>query len=69
MSSHKHHEHLEVIRNSIHTTSDLDESQKSESIKRIEEWVLEDRAFGTLKNELLKISLFFEEVFSELGIK
>ncbi|MCD6190907.1 MAG: hypothetical protein J7K14_05125 [Sulfurimonas sp.] len=69
MSSHKHHEHLEVIKNSIHTTPDLDESQKSESIKRIEEWVLEDRAFGTLKNELLKISLFFEEVFSELGIK
>ena len=69
MSSHKHHEHLEVIKNSIHTTPDLDESQKSESIKRIEEWVLEDRAFGTLKNELLKISLFFEEIFSELGIK
>lgn len=69
MSSHKKHEHLEVIRNSIHTTSDLDESQKSESIKRIEEWILEDRAFGTLKNELLKISLFFEEVFSELGMK
>lgn len=69
MSSHKHHEHLEVIKNSIHTTPDLDESQKSESIKRIEEWILEDRAFGTLKNELLKISLFFEEVFSELGIK
>jgi len=69
MSSHKHHEHLEVIKNSIHTTPDLDESQKSESIKRIEEWVLEDRAFGTLKNELLKISLFFEEIFSELGVK
>jgi hypothetical protein len=66
MSSHKH---VEMIRESIKKTTKLDESQKSESMKRVEEWVLEDRAFGTLKQELMKISIFFEEVFSELGIK
>ncbi len=66
MSSHKH---VEMIRESIKQTTKLDESQKSESMKRVEEWVLEDRAFGTLKDELIKISLFFEEMFSELGIK
>ncbi len=66
MSSHKH---VEMIRESIKNTTKLDESQKSESMKRVEEWVLEDRAFGTLKDELIKVSVFFEEVFSELGIK
>jgi len=66
MSSHKH---LEMIRESIKKTTKLDESQKSESMKRVEEWVLEDRAFGTLKDELIKVSMFFEEIFSELGIK
>jgi len=66
MSSHKH---VEMIRESIKKTTKLDESQKSESMKRVEEWVLEDRAFGTLKEELIKVSIFFEEVFSELGIK
>jgi len=66
MSSHKH---VEMIRESIKKTTKLDESQKSDSMKRIEEWVLEDRAFGTLKEELVKVSIFFEEMFSELGIK
>jgi len=66
MSSHKH---VEMIQESIKKTTKLDESQKSESMKRVEEWVLEDRAFGTLKDELIKISVFFEEIFSELGIK
>jgi len=69
MSSHKHHEHLEAIKGVIEKTESLDESQKSDSFKIIEEWVLEDRAFGTLKTELLKISLLFEEIFSELGLK
>ena len=69
MSSHKNHEHLEHIKNRIETSTDLDETQKSESMKRVEEWVLEDKAFGVLKEELIEISIFFEELFSELGIK
>ena len=69
MSSHKHHEHLTKIKNAIHKTDKLDADQKSSSVKTIEEWYAEDRAMGTLKNELLKVSAFFEEVFSELGIK
>jgi hypothetical protein len=66
MSSHKH---IEILKDKITKTSKLDDSQKSDSMKRIEEWVVEDRAFGILKDELIKISVFFEEVFSELGIK
>jgi len=69
MSSHKHHEHLQRIKDAVKETTDLDASQKSQSIKTIEEWIAEDRAFGTLKEELMKVSIFFEELFSELGIK
>lgn len=69
MSAHKHHEHLQRIKNAVKETTELDESQKSQSIQRIEEWIEEDKAFGTLKEELMKVSIFFEGLFSELGIK
>lgn len=69
MPHHKDHKHLTKIKESISKSDKLSDSQKSESVKRIEEWALEDKAFGTLKMELSKISEFFEEIFSELGLK
>jgi len=69
MSSHKDKQHLESIKDIIDKSDALSDEQKSDSMKRLEEWVAEDKAFGTLKNELVKISEFFEAVFSELGIK
>ncbi len=69
MSSHKHKEHLEQIKEAIHTTDQLDDNQKSSSVKIVEEWYTEDLAMDTLKNKLLDISIFFEEIFSELGLK
>lgn len=66
MSKHKH---IKKIQESIKNTTKLDESQKSDSMKRIEEWVLEDKAFGILQKELVEVSIFFEELFSELGLK
>ena len=65
MSAHK----IESIKEAIDKSLSLSEEEKSESMKRVEEWILEDRAFGTLEQELVKISIFFEELFSELGIK
>lgn len=69
MSHHKNHEQLSKIKESISNSDKLSDSQKSDSVKRIEEWVLENRAFGTLQEELTKISVFFKEIFSELGLK
>ena len=69
MSSHKDKQHLESIKEIIDKSDALSDEQKSDSMKRLEEWVAEDKAFGTLKNELVEISEFFEAVFSELGIK
>lgn len=69
MSHHKNHEKLAKIKESINNTDQLSDSQKSDSVKRIEEWALEDKAFGTLQEELIKINEFFKEIFSELGLK
>ncbi len=69
MSSHKHKDHLNKIKQAIHTTDKLDENQKSTSVKLIEEWYAEDKAMNILKSKLINISIFFEEVFSELGLK
>lgn len=69
MSTHKYKEHIKKLKYHINKTSKLDDSQKSSSVKMIEEWYAEDKAMGTLKDELMKISIFFEEIFSELGIK
>ena len=69
MSSHKHQEKLETIKEAIKTNTNLSEDEKSQSVKRVEEWVLEDKAFGTLEQELRNISSYFTELFSELGMK
>ena len=68
MSAHKHREHLEKIKDAVSKTNELDENQKSDSVKRIEEWIAEDKAFGTLKEELLNVSEYFEILFAELGL-
>jgi len=68
MSAHKDKEHLERIKDAVIKSEKLDESQKSDSVKRIEEWVEEDKAFGILLEELLNISEFFETLFAELGL-
>jgi len=63
----KHTQHLERIKNAI-KTAPLSEDEKSQSMKHVEEWIMEDKAFGTLKNELLEISEYFETLFAELGL-
>ncbi len=68
MSAHKHKEHLQKIKDAIVNAKELDESQKSDSVKRVEEWYEEDKAFGLLKEELLEISEYFETLFAELGL-
>jgi hypothetical protein len=66
MSSHT--QHLEKIKDAI-KDAPLSEDEKSESMKVVEEWVLEDKAFGSLQQELLRVSEYFEALFGELGFK
>jgi len=68
MSSHKNKEHLQKIKDAVVNSKELSEEQKSETIKRIEEWMVEDKAFGILLEELLEMSEYFETLFAELGL-
>jgi hypothetical protein len=68
MSSHKKKEHLTKIKEAITKAPQLSQEQKSDSVKRVEEWALEDKAFGTLMEELLEVSEYFETLFAELGM-
>ena len=68
MSSHKHHEHLEKIKDAIKNSKELSEEEKSNSLKHIEEWVSEDAASGTLYEELVKITEKLDPILSELGL-
>jgi len=68
MSAHKNKEHLEKIKAAISNSEKLNDEEKTDSVKRVEEWITEDKAFGTLKEELLEVSEYFEILFAELGL-
>ena len=68
MSSHKHHEHIQKIKNEVEKSLLLSEAQKSETLKRLEEWVAEDKAEGIFYKELLEISQSIKPILMELGL-
>ncbi len=68
MSSHKHHEHLERIKDAIRNSKELSEEEKSNTLKHIEEWIAEDKAFGTLYEELISLTSKIEPILAELGL-
>ena len=67
MSSHKHHEKLERIKDAL-SKAGLSEEEKSNAWKHIEEWYAEDKAFGTLYEKLAEISPRIEALLAELGL-
>jgi len=67
MNSHKDHSHLEKIKEAIDGT-DLNEAEKSESMKHIDEWILEDKAEGLLYKKLIEISHGIKPLLAELGL-
>ena len=56
------------LRNAIEKTDKLTQEEKTQSVKHIEEWVTEDRAFGLIYDELVEVSESFKEIFRELGL-
>ena len=58
----------EQLKEAINKTDKLNEEQKTQSVKHIEEWVTEDRAFGLIYDELIEVSEAFKEIFKELGL-
>ena len=58
----------EKLKEAIASTEKLSEDEKAQSVKHIEEWLTEDRAFGLIHNELIEVSEAFKEIFKELGL-
>jgi hypothetical protein len=68
MSSHKDHAHLEKIKEAVEESEHLSEAEKSQTIKHIEEWILEDKAEGTLYQELIEMANGIKPLLAELGL-
>ena len=60
--------HVEKIKERVEKSNELSQEEKSNTIKRIEEWYAEDRAAGTFIAELAKISPKVEAILIELGL-
>ena len=60
--------HLEKIKDSIDKSDTLTEEEKSDSMKRIEEWYREDQASGTFMQELSELSPAIKSLLAELGL-
>jgi len=60
--------HLETIKENIDKSDALSQDEKSDSMKRIEEWYAEDQAWEALMVELSEISPKVKTVLSDLGL-
>jgi len=60
--------HLETIKENIDKSGALSEEEKSDSMKRIEEWYAEDQAWDALMVELSEISPKVKTVLADLGL-
>ena len=60
--------HLEKIKETIDKSDTLTEEEKSDSMKRIEEWYREDMASGTFMQGLSKLSPTIKALLAELGL-
>ena len=67
MSSHKNHENLEKIKNAVNEAEHLNENEKSETIQRIDEWIMEDKADGLFYEELVDITQGMKSILKDLG--
>ncbi len=58
----------EKLKDAINQSTVLTDDEKTQSVKHIEEWITEDRAFGLIYDELVEVSEAFKEIFKELGL-
>lgn len=59
---------FEKLKDAIHQSEKLTAEEKTQSVKHIEEWVTEDKAFGLIYDELVEFNEAFKEIFKELGL-
>ena len=68
MSSHKDHSKLESIKEAVVKSDNLSEDEKSQTVKRIEEWISEDKAEGIIYEELVELAAGIRPMLAELGL-
>ena len=65
--SNKDIKRFQEIRSHIDTL-ELSKEEKTNSYKHIEEWYAQDKAFGTIYQDLAAISPKIEALFQEMGL-
>ena len=60
--------HLETIKENIDKSDALSQEEKSDSMKRIESWYAEDKAWEALMAELSEFSPKVKSILAELGL-
>ena len=60
--------HLETIKENIDKSDALSQEEKSDSMKRIEEWYAEDKAWEALMAELSELSPKVKMILADLGL-
>jgi flagellar biosynthesis regulator FlaF len=60
--------HLEKIKENIDKSDALSQEEKSDSMKRIEAWYAEDKAWEALMAELSELSPKVKSILAELGL-
>ena len=61
------HENLEKIKSAVKDAQHLNENEKSETIQRLDEWIMEDKADGLFYDELLDITQGMKSILKDLG--
>jgi hypothetical protein len=59
---------FEQLKDAIEASATLSTEEKTQSVKHIETWITEDRAFGLIYDELVEVNIAFKEIFRELGL-
>lgn len=60
--------HLETIKDNIDKSGALSQEEKSDSMKRIEEWYAEDQAWEALMAKLSDVSPKVKTFLADLGL-
>ena len=61
-------EKLKKLKDHIKKHKDMSEEEKSNTIKKIDEWLLEDKAEGTIVAELTELSKKIVPMLEEIGL-
>ncbi len=60
---------LKRLEKEVKKTDKLSEEHKEETLSKIREWYIEDKAEGLLGNELLKITKEIGPILEEIGLE